>query len=106
LVGGSYLLDRDILPAGALPWVVAALPCLAAVLVLIAYARFLAEADELQRLIQLQALALGFGGTLFVAAGWKLFARAGAPPADLGDLVMAMALFYSLGSLLGWRRYR
>jgi hypothetical protein len=106
LTAGSLLIKREVLPVGAVRWTVAALPCVAAVLVLAAYARFLREADELQRLIQLEALALGFGGAFFAVMGYQLFERLGALTLDAGDLGIVMALLYSLGGLLGWRRYR
>lgn len=105
-VAGSLLIEREVLPVGAGRWTVAALPCLAAVLVLVAYPRFLREADELQRLVQLEALALGFGGAFFAFMGYPLFERLGAPTLDVGDLGVVMAILYSLGGLLGWRRYR
>lgn len=105
-IGVSVLIRRGVLTPGPLAWAVAAVPLLLGFGVLVAYARFLREADELQRLVQLQGLALGFGGTFFTMATWKLLARLGAPPLELDDLGMVMAVFYALGSLLAWRRYR
>ncbi|MEM7353851.1 MAG: hypothetical protein AAF657_23830 [Acidobacteriota bacterium] len=104
--GGSQLIKRGLLPEGPISWLVAALATVAGLFVILAYGRFLSQADELQRLIQLQALALGFGGTFFAIAGYRMFERLGAPPADLGDFTMVMAILYSLGSVLGWKRYR
>ena len=104
--GGSQLIKRDLLPAGPIPWVVAALPTIAGVFVLLAYGRFLREADELQRTVQLQALALAFGGSWFAISGYRVFERLGAPHADGMDFTLVMALFYAVGILLGWRRYR
>ena len=104
--GGSQLIAKDLLPAGPLPWVVAALPSVLGVFVLVAYGRFLREADELHRTIQLQALALGFGAGWFAFTGYRIFERLGAPAADIADFTMVMALFYAIGAFLGWRRYR
>ncbi|MCZ6726579.1 MAG: hypothetical protein O7A98_04405, partial [Acidobacteria bacterium] len=104
--GVSQLIKRDLLSAGPLLWLLAALPSVAGVFALIAYGRFLREADELQRIIQLRALALGFGGTLFALAGYRVFERLGAPAAELTDVMLVMMLLYSVASLLGWRRYR
>ena len=104
--GGSQLIKRELLPAGPIPWVVALLPNVVAVLVIVAYARFLREADELQRVVQLQALALGFGGTFFALSGYRILERLGAPAADIGDFAVVMAVLYAVGSVLGWRRYR
>jgi len=104
-VGATRLIKSELLSPGALPWLVAAAPCVAAVFVLVAYMRFLREADELQRLIQLQALALGFGGGFFTICGYSLFERVGAPPAGV-ELATVMPVLYALGVLLGERRYR
>ncbi len=104
--GGSQLIKRDLLPAGPILWVVAALPTVVGVFVLVAFGRYLREADELQRTIQLQALALGFGAGFFALAGYRIFERLGAPAADIADFTMVMALFYVIGAFLGWRRYR
>lgn len=105
-IGVSVLIRRGLLTPGPLAWSAAAVPLLFGIGVLFVYARFLREADELQRLVQLQGLALGFGGTFFTMATWELFVKLGAARLDLGDLGMVMALFYSAGSLLAWRRYR
>ncbi|MGH7570668.1 MAG: hypothetical protein ACREMK_02355 [Gemmatimonadota bacterium] len=105
-VAGAQLIKRDLLPAGPVSWVVAALPSAIAVLVLIAYARFLREADELQRMIQLKALALGFGGGFFAIAGLSLFERLGVHWLDMGDSLVVMPVLYSIGVVLGQWRYR
>ena len=105
-VGASQLIKRDLLPGGPVSWLIAGLPSLVAVLVLLAFWRYLSEADELQRLIQLGALGLGFGGTFFALTGWELLGRVGAPIADSGDFTLVMAILYSFGLWLGWRRYR
>ncbi len=104
--GGTYLIKSDLLPAGPIPWVVAAVPSVAAVFVLVEYARFLRQADELQRLIQLQALGLGFGGGFFVIVGYLQFEKLGAPTVSCTDLLAVMPLLYVVGTLMGWRRYR
>ena len=104
--GCTFLIKSDLLPGGPIPWVVAALPSVAAVIVLIAYVRFLRQADELQRIIQLQALAVGFGGGFFAICGYSLFELLGAPATDNVDIMTLMPLFYVLGMLIGWTRYR
>ena len=106
LVGVSLLIRRDLLPAGPIAWLVAALPSVAGLFVLIAYGRFLRQADELQRIIQLQALAVGFGGTFLALAGYGLFERLGAPAAELEHVTVVMTLLYAIANFLGWRRYR
>ncbi len=104
--GVSQMIKRDLLPAGPVPWMLAVVPCILGVVVLIAYVRFLREADELQRIIQLQALAFGFGGTYFALTGYRVFERLGAPVAGLNDATLLMLVFYSIAVFAGWKRYR
>lgn len=104
--GCSLLIEKGLAGDGIFPWLVGSIPFIPAVMVLLAYARFLREADELQRLIQLQALALGFGGAFFALAGYEIFEKLGAPEAGFSELMVAQAIFYSIGIWVGWRRYR
>jgi hypothetical protein len=104
--GGSQLIKQGLLPAGPIPWVVAALPTVAGILVIVAYGRFLREADELQRIIHLEALALGFAGGWVVICGYRIFERLGAPVADIADAAIVLGLFYSIGILRASWRYR
>lgn len=107
LTGGTYLIKSDLLPTGGpISWAVAALPSVVAVFVLIEYVRFLREADELHRLIQLDALAFGFGGGFFVIVGYLQFEKFSAPTVSCTDLLAVMPLLYVVGTLMGWRRYR
>ncbi len=103
--GTSQLLKRGLLPDGPAQYLIAALPTVFGVVVLLAYGRFIRESDELQRIVQLQALALGFGGTFLAISTYAICERLGAPRADLADAITVMAVLYSIGSIVGWRRY-
>jgi hypothetical protein len=61
-VGARWLIRYGALPDGAVSWLVPAMPTAAGAVLLAAFTRYLREIDELQRSIQLQALAFGFGG--------------------------------------------
>ena len=104
-VGATKGLKAEMLPPGLISWIVATLPMIAGILAILAYRRFLNEADELQRIVQLQALAFGFGGSLFAMAGYQVFVNLGAPPADTNDFIVVMTGLFSIGNLVGWRRY-
>jgi drug/metabolite transporter (DMT)-like permease len=104
--GSSLLIKKEILQPGPLAWAVATLPMIAGLLLLIAYARFLRQTDELQRMVQLQAMAIGFGGAFFGFAGYKIFELLGAPAADYDHFIVVTCVLYSLGTLIGWWRYR
>jgi drug/metabolite transporter (DMT)-like permease len=105
LVGASFLLTRELVPSGPTSWILATLPSLAAVFLLFRFQRFLQTTDELQRRIQLEALAIAFGGSFFIFTGYQVFQLAGAPVAELANLVVVMPLLYIAGVLIGRRRY-
>jgi hypothetical protein len=87
-------------------WAIAAAPSLLGVIAILAYLRFLRQADELQRRIQLEGLAFGFGVGAVFAIGYQLFQLAGAPRLDLTDGALVMFLSWTLGQFLAQRRYR
>lgn len=93
-------------PGGPLAWVVAIVPDLVGVGALLAYVRFLRQADELLQKIQLEGLAFGFGVGVVVAMGYRLLERAGAPRLDIDDPVVLMMFAWALGQFLARRRYR
>jgi hypothetical protein len=69
-----------------------------------AYLRFVRGTDELQRLIQLQALAVGFGAGILLLVHWELFEFLGAPGMDPSDAVMVPIFAWIFSQLyLGWR---
>jgi len=105
-VTASQALRRGLVPEGPASWTVAAVPILASILVVAAYARYLRQADELQRQIHLEAVALGFGGGFLGVTGWTVLERVGAPAADIGDATLFLALFYSIGIVRNTWRYR
>ena len=75
---------------------------------LLANKRFLQSLDELQRTIQLEAMAWSLGAGLVGSLAWTLFARLDlvAFEAGLAHLVAFMALVYLAGCVAGLLRYR
>ncbi|MEM7051050.1 MAG: hypothetical protein AAF604_15375 [Acidobacteriota bacterium] len=71
-----------------------------------AYRRFLREADELRRKVELDALAIAMGIGLVVGiTSWPL-ARAGLTDlAEVPNLIVVMMVTYSIAVLVGMRRY-
>ncbi|HEX7051132.1 MAG TPA: hypothetical protein VF188_13070 [Longimicrobiales bacterium] len=104
-VGGASLLRGGAVGTGAVAWLVAALPAVLGVMAVLAYARYLRETDEFQRMVHFRALGLGFGGGWLVAAGYRLFELVGAPRADRAVLVVVVAVCFTIGLLLTYRRY-
>ena len=75
---------------------------------LMANRRHLVDLDELQRTIQLHAMAWALGAGLVGGATWTLLDRHGLVGLDasIGHLIVLMAVVYLAGCLVGWRRYR
>lgn len=105
-VGGIWLLENLAGMHRALVWSIALLPNLFAIAALFAYLRFLREADELVRRIQLEGLAVGFGVGAIYAMGYFLFERIGAPILGADDIVFAMMMGWVFGQFVGTWRYR
>lgn len=101
----TWLIRAEIVTAGPLGWVIAILPTAIGIGALLGFGRFLRQADELQRKIQLEALALGFGAGLFAGFGYRLFEGLGAPVARISDAAIVIVLFYLIGLWMGRRRY-
>ena len=102
--GTAQVFRRDLLPTGAVSWLAAALPALVGALVIWSYVRFIQEADELQRRIQLNALAVGFGVTVVGVMAYPALQLVGAP--DLAPKwFAALGIFLYLGgvSVATWR---
>ncbi len=101
-----YLFRRGHMPPGAVSYVAVAVPIALAIAGVIAYIRFLREADELQRQIQLEALSLGFGAGFVASFGLQLLEELGLGEFGAPDTFSVMVFFYLAGMLLGTRRYR
>ena len=102
----SIAINRAWVEPGTPQLVIAVLPTFLGVGMALAYARFLREADELQRKIQLDALALGFGAGLVGAVLYRLLERAGfVSETNVLDAILAMIVVYVIGVFIGQRRY-
>jgi hypothetical protein len=97
---------RDLVPPGATSWLVKGLPMVAGAVVVWFYVRYLREADELQRRIQSNALALGFGVTFFWTTTYNSLESVGAMKMDPRFLILPGASAYFLTVLYGKWQYR
>ncbi len=85
---------------------VAILPALPIVFGMFAYIRFVQQMDELQRRIQLEALAFSVGGTGIVTFALGLLENVGGPQINMIWVFPALIMFWGVGSFLANRRYR
>lgn len=73
---------------------------------ILAYRRFLGEADELRRKIEVEALAFAFGaGIVGGLTYWLLLVRGVVPGTGFAYVFTAMLLTHSAGVLMGRRKY-
>ena len=95
-------------------WLAAGAPLFAAALVtmglgvatMLAYRRFLREADELIRKIELEALALTVGAGLVGGLGYLLLERSGVVEKPGSSVILVLMMFtYAIAVVIGQRRY-
>jgi hypothetical protein len=104
-VGASWFLRSDPAISAGATWIVAAAPNLLALGVVVVYLRFLRDADELVRRIQLEGLAFGFGVGVVFSMGYQLLEGAGAPNLSLSDLAGIMMFAFVVGVVRANRQY-
>ena len=105
-VVASLAITHEWVGKGTPQLVIALLPTVLGVGMLLVYAKFLREADELQRKIQLDALALGFGSGVVGSVLYRLLERTGfVVDADVSNVILLMIVVYAIGVLIGQRRY-
>jgi hypothetical protein len=62
--------------------------------------------DELQRRIQIEALAFGFAGTAIVFSAYGFLVSAGLPEIDSSLIWPVMVVLWAVGTVIACRRYR
>ena len=104
-VGSTWWLNAESGPTGLAAWAIAALCAALGGLALAAFRKFLLEADELTRRIQLEGVAFGFGIGLLFSVSYQLFNNAGAPDMAMTHAGTVLVFGYVTGVLLATRRY-
>ena len=109
-VAASFLNRSGVIPRPGRA-VIALLPVLPMVGYFLSLTRWLRSLDEMQRLIQLEALLIQFGVTALFIMGYGLLADSGAiPNTPVGRLWpwiwMVLFVSWSLGQAIVWRKYR
>ncbi|HET6262075.1 MAG TPA: hypothetical protein VFG99_07530 [Chloroflexia bacterium] len=85
---------------------VALLPVVPAILLMMAFVRYMRGIDELQRQIQLEALALGFGGTAVLTFGYGFLQGVGLPLLNWTFVFPLMVGLWGIGVAIAGRRYQ
>ncbi|HEX8231650.1 MAG TPA: hypothetical protein VF826_20405 [Chloroflexia bacterium] len=85
---------------------VALLPMLPAIVLIMVFVRHLRGMDELQSRIQLEALAIGFGGTAVLTFGYGFLQGVGFPLLNWTFVFPLMIGLWGIGVAIAERRYQ
>lgn len=106
IIGATWIVEsNDGLPR-AVAWLIALSPNVLALGALAAYLRFLRMADELQRRIQIEGLAVAFGIGWIFALGYIVLQSAGAPEMPITVMILVMTAGWIAGNIIAIRHYR
>ena len=89
-----------------LGYAIAFLPIIPSAFALWAFLRYFRGLDELQRRIQLEAVAFSFLATCFVTLTWAFQQNAGLPRFDVSWVAPLLILLWSVGVGIAKRRYQ
>ncbi len=106
--GASFLAVAASLPhlRGSFAWLPALLPAVLSIPVLLSYVRFIREADEFMRKVQLDGIAIGFAtGSLF-CMGYYMLELVGAPSLPIVIAAVPLVLGWAIGSFIVAYRHR
>ncbi|OZI51870.1 hypothetical protein [Bordetella genomosp. 5] len=106
LLVGANLIEAALDPAGGLKIAINLLPMLGALAAAWSIMRALWQMDELQRRIQLDAIAISFLGTALITFGWGFAEGAGLPQLRAFAVWPIMATLWAVGLVIAQRRYR
>jgi hypothetical protein len=106
LLVAANLVEQSIAPTGSLKLAINLVPMIGAVAAAWAIMRGLWRMDEMQRRIQLDAIAMSFLGTALVTFGWGFAEGGGAPPLRAFAVWPIMGTLWVFGLVIAHRRYR
>lgn len=104
-VAASLTIKRGLLVAGLPTYLVASVPVAVSIVAVAAYVRFILRADELLRKMQLEALAIGFGGGFVATFALDLAEKVGFGPFDISRPFLVMTVCWVIGFLAAAKRY-
>jgi ABC-type cobalamin transport system permease subunit len=106
LLVGANALERAIHPEGLLKLAINLAPMIGALAAAAAILRAIWRMDEMQRRVQLDAIALSFLGTALITFGWGFAEGAGLPQLRAFAVWPIMGTLWVFGLLVAQRRYR
>jgi hypothetical protein len=106
LLVGANAIERATEPVGALKLAINLLPMIGALVAAWVVMRGIWAMDEMQRRIQLDAIAISFLGTALVTFGWGFAEGAGLPHMRAFSVWPIMGALWAVGVFIAQRRYR
>jgi hypothetical protein len=106
LLVGANLIERAVQPEGALKLAINLVPMIGALAGAWAIMRGIWRLDEMQRRIQLDAIAIAFLGTALITFGWGFAEGAGLPRLRAFSVWPIMGVLWAAGVFIAQRRYR
>ena len=106
LLVGANAVERAVQPVGNLKLVINLVPMIGAGAAAWAILRGLWRMDEMQRRIQLDAIAISFLGTALITFGWGFAEGAGLPHLRAFSVWPIMGTLWGLGMVVAQRRYQ
>jgi hypothetical protein len=106
LLVASNLLDDAVHPTGGARIALSLMPMIGAAAAAWAVMRGIWRLDEMQRRIQLDAIAISFLATAMVTFAWGFAEEAGAPRLQAFSVWPIMAVFWLIGLAVARSRYR
>lgn len=91
---------------GATAWLIAMIPIALAVPSLLAHLRFIREADEFIRMVQLHGIAIGFATGFLFCMGYQALEQVGAPKLPMILAAAPMGFGWAIGSFIVAYRHR
>ena len=87
-------------------WLLAAIPVALIFPVLFACLRFIREADEFMRKVQLEGIAIGFAAGFVFCIGYHMLEKVGAPQLSMIVVTVPLILGWTVGSFIVAFRHR
>jgi hypothetical protein len=84
----------------------ALIPVAISIPVVLACLRFIREADEFMRKVQLEGIAIGFAAGFVFCVGYRMLEHAGAPPLPMIVAVVPLTFGWAIGSFIVAFRHR
>ena len=105
-VAAMIALQRNPEIQGMFAWLLAALPIVVGIPTVRAYLRFLREADEFMRKVQLEGIAIGYAVGSLACLGYHILERVGAPTLPMVVALIPFATGWAVGSFVVASRHR